>query len=77
MPATIWSKGWSASAEPAPLTEAELARLDELDASYDEHAAILEDEDSAEAVAAAEAAIEAIERECWEIRARPPGIAPS
>ncbi|KHS42605.1 ParB/RepB/Spo0J family partition protein [Novosphingobium subterraneum] len=64
-------------AEPAPLTEAELARLDELDASYDEHAAILEDEDSAEeAVAAAEAAIEAIERECQEIRARPPVIAP-
>lgn len=63
-------------AEPAPLTEAELARLDELDASYDEHAAILEDEDSAEeAVAAAEAAIEAIERECQEIRARPPVIA--
>jgi ParB family chromosome partitioning protein len=57
-------------AEPAPLTEAELARLDELDASYDEHAAILEDEDSAEeAVAAAEAAIEAIERECQDIRA--------
>jgi len=64
-------------AEPAPLTEAELARLDELDTSYDEHAAILEDEDSAEeAVAAAEAAIEAIERECQEIRARPPVIAP-
>ncbi|MGD9471112.1 MAG: ParB/RepB/Spo0J family partition protein [Novosphingobium sp.] len=64
-------------AEPAPLTEAELARLDELDASYDEHAAILEDEDSAEeAVAAAEAAIEAIERECQEIRARPPVMAP-
>ncbi len=64
-------------AEPAPLTEAELARLNELDASYDEHAAILEDEDSAEeAVAAAEAAIEAIERECQEIRARPPVIAP-
>jgi ParB family chromosome partitioning protein len=63
-------------AEPAPLTEAELARLDELDASYDEHAAILEDEDSAEeAVAAAEAAIEAIERECQEIRARTPVIA--
>ncbi|WP_062345289.1 ParB/RepB/Spo0J family partition protein [Novosphingobium sp. CCH12-A3] len=63
-------------AEPAPLTEAELARLDELDASYDEHAAILEDEDSAEeAMAAAEAAIEAIERECQEIRARPPVIA--
>lgn len=63
-------------AEPAPLTEAELARLDELDASYDEHAAILEDEDSAaEAVAAAEAAIEAIEHECQEIRARPPVIA--
>lgn len=64
-------------AEPAPLTEAELARLDELDASYDEHAAILEDEDSAEeAVAAAEAAIEVIERECQGIRARPPVIAP-
>jgi ParB family chromosome partitioning protein len=63
-------------AEPAPLTEAELARLDELDASYDEHAAILEDEDSAEeAVTAAEAAIEAIERECQEIRARQPVIA--
>ncbi|WP_073974083.1 ParB/RepB/Spo0J family partition protein [Erythrobacter donghaensis] len=64
-------------AEPAPLTEAELARLDKLDASYDEHAAILEDEDSAEeAMAEAEAAIEAIERECQEIRARPPVIAP-
>jgi ParB family chromosome partitioning protein len=64
-------------AEPAPLTEAELARLDQLDASYDEHAAVLEDEDSAEdAVAAAEAAIEAIERECQDIRARPPVLAP-
>jgi ParB family chromosome partitioning protein len=64
-------------AEPAPLSETEVARLDELDASYDEHAAILEDEDSnEEAVAAAEAAIEAIERECQEIRARPPVIAP-
>lgn len=64
-------------AEPAPLTEAEIARLDELDASYDEHAAILEDEESAEeAVAAAEAAIEAIERECQEIRSRPPVLAP-
>ncbi|MBB3862952.1 ParB family chromosome partitioning protein [Novosphingobium hassiacum] len=64
-------------AEPAPLTEAELARLDELDASYDEHAAILEDEDSAEeAVAAAEAAIEAIERECQDIRSRPPVLSP-
>jgi ParB family chromosome partitioning protein len=64
-------------AEPAPLTGAELARLDELDTSYDEHAAILEDEDSAEeAVVAAEAAIEAIERECQDIRARPPVIAP-
>jgi len=63
-------------AEPAPLTEAEVARLDELDAAYDEHAAILEDEDSAEeAVAAAEAACLAIERECQEIRARPPVIA--
>lgn len=64
-------------AEPAPLSDAELARLDELDASYDEHAAILEDEGSAEeAVAAAEAAIEAIERECQDIRARPPVLAP-
>ncbi|MBC2668204.1 ParB/RepB/Spo0J family partition protein [Novosphingobium piscinae] len=64
-------------AQPAPLTDAELARLSELDASYDEHAAILEDEDSAdEAVAAAEAAIEAIERECQDIRARPPVLAP-
>jgi ParB family chromosome partitioning protein len=63
-------------AEPAPLTEAELARLDELDTSYDEHAAILEDEDSAEeAVAAAEAAIEAIERESQDIRAKPPVLA--
>src|SRR3546814_6042510 len=60
-------------AEPAPLTDAELARLDELDASYDEHAAILEDEDSAEeAIAAAEATIEALERECQDIRAKPP-----
>jgi len=64
-------------AEPAPLTEAELARLDMLDASYDEHAAILEDEDSAEeAVAAAEATIEAIERECQDLRNRPPVLAP-
>lgn len=63
-------------AEPAPLTEAELARLDVLDTSYDEYAAVLEDEDSAEdAVAAAEAAIEAIERECQDIRARPPELA--
>lgn len=64
-------------AEPAPLTEAELARLDELDASYDDHAAILEDEESAEeAIAAAEATIEAIERECQDIRNRPPVLAP-
>lgn len=64
-------------AEPAPLTVAELARLDELETSYDEHAAVLEDEDSAEeAVAAAEAAIEAIERESQDIRARPPVLAP-
>ena len=64
-------------AEPAPLTEAEAARLDQLDASYDEHAAILEDEDSAEeAVAAAEAALEAIERECQDIRHRPPVLPP-
>ena len=45
--------------QAAPLSEAELARLDELDASYDEHAAILEDEGSAEeAIAAAQAVIE-------------------
>lgn len=62
--------------ESAPLNEAELARLDELDTAYDEHAAILEDEDSAEeAVAAAEAAIEAIERESQDIRAKPPVLA--
>src|SRR3546814_4349701 len=58
-------------------SDAELARLDELDASYDEHAAILEDEDSAEeAIAAAEATIEDIERECQDIRAKPPELAP-
>lgn len=63
-------------AEPAPLTEAELARLDALDAAYDENAAILEDENSAaEAIAAAEAAIEAIDREAQDIRAKPPVIA--
>ena len=60
-------------AEPAPLSEAETARLGELEASYDAHAAVLEDEDSDEAaVAAAEAAIEAIDRECEELRNRPP-----
>ena len=64
-------------AEPAPLTEAELARLEALDASYDENAAVLEDEGSAEdAISAAEAAIEAIERECQDIRVRPPVLAP-
>jgi ParB family transcriptional regulator, chromosome partitioning protein len=62
--------------EAAPLSEADVARLDELDESYDEHAAVLEDEGSAEeAVAAAEAAIEQIERACQEIRGRPPVIA--
>jgi ParB family chromosome partitioning protein len=65
------------AAEPAPLGEADVVRLEQLDASYDEHAAILEDEDSAEeAVIAAEAAIEAIERECQDIRNRPPELAP-
>jgi ParB family transcriptional regulator, chromosome partitioning protein len=64
-------------AEPAPLTEAELARLDELDAAWDEHAAIVENEESAEeAVASAEAAIEVIERECQDIRNRPAVLAP-
>ena len=62
--------------EPAPLSEADIARLDQLDASFDDHAAILEDEESAdEAVTAAEAAIAEIERECQEIRGRPPVIA--
>ena len=62
--------------EAAPLSETDIDRLDELDASYDEHAAVLEDEGSGEeAVAAAEAAIEQIERECQEIRGRPPVIA--
>jgi ParB family chromosome partitioning protein len=64
-------------AEPAPLTEAQATRLGELDALYDGHAAVLEDEDSAEdAVAAAEAAIEAIDRECAELRNRPPVLPP-
>ena len=53
-------------AEPAPLGEAEIARLDALDAAYDENAAIFEDEGSAEA------AIEAIEHETQEIRNRLP-----
>ena len=60
-------------AEPEPLSEAEVTRLEELDASWDEHAAILEDEDSApEAVEAAESAIAAIERETQDIRSRKP-----
>ena len=60
-------------AEPAPLSEAETARLEELDTSWDEHVAVLEDEDSApEAIEAAEAAIAAIERETQDIRNRPP-----
>jgi ParB family chromosome partitioning protein len=65
------------SATAPPLSEADVARLDELDASYDEHAAILEDEDSAdEAIAAAETTIAAIERECQDIRNRPPVLDP-
>ncbi len=64
-------------ASPAPLTEAELARLGELDAAYDEHAAVLEDENSGEAaVAAAEAAILPIERACQDIRNRPAVLDP-
>jgi ParB family chromosome partitioning protein len=64
-------------AQLTPLTEAEVARLEKLDAAYDAHAAVLEDEDSnEEAVAAAEAAIEAIERECQGIRHRQPVLAP-
>ncbi|QGN55747.1 hypothetical protein [Novosphingobium sp. Gsoil 351] len=64
-------------AEPAPLSEADLARLDVLDACYDEHAAILEDEDSTdEAVQGAEESIERIEAEIQDIRNRPPVLAP-
>jgi ParB family chromosome partitioning protein len=64
-------------AEPAPLSEAEAARLGSLEAAYDEQAAILEDEDSSEdAVAAAEEAIERIDRECAELRDRPPVLPP-
>ncbi|PEQ10435.1 chromosome partitioning protein ParB [Novosphingobium sp. PC22D] len=63
-------------AEPEPLTQAELTRLEELDAAYDEHAAVLEDEDaSEEAIAAAEAAIETVEQECQDLRNRPPVLA--
>ena len=64
-------------ATPTPLSEAELTRLNELDAAYDEQAAILEDEDSDEAaVVAAEAAVEATEREVQALRNRPPTIDP-
>lgn len=63
--------------EPAPLSEAELARLEVLDASYDEHMGVLEDEGSAdEAREASETAIEVIERETQDLRNRPPVIAP-
>ena len=63
--------------EPAPLSEADLARLEVLDASYDEHAAIIEDEDSAnEAIEGAEATIAKIDRETQDIRNRPPVLAP-
>jgi hypothetical protein len=54
----------------------EYSQFDALTASYDENAAILEDEEKAEeSVAAAEAAIEAIGRECsglyeWHIATR-------
>jgi len=65
-------------AEPAPLTEAETVRLGELEAAYDAHAAVLEDEDSDEdAVAAAETAIEALDRECRDLRDRPPVLPPA
>lgn len=62
---------------PTPLSEAELARIAELDAAYDVQAAILEDEDSEEvAIAEAEAAIEAIEVEGRSINNRPPVVDP-
>jgi ParB family chromosome partitioning protein len=62
---------------PTPLSEAELARIAELDAAYDVQAAILEDEGSEEAaIAAAEAAIEAIETEGRSINNRPPFVDP-
>src|SRR5690606_21057881 len=48
-----------------------------LEASHDEHAAVIENEQSTDAaVAAAEAALEAIERECSELRDRPPVLPP-
>ena len=60
------------AATPAPLSEAELARLDELDAAFDAQAAVLEDEDSGEeAIAAAQAEVEAIELESTALRNRP------
>jgi len=62
---------------PAPIPDADIIRLDELDTAYDDHAAVLEDEDSdEEAIATAEAAIAQIERETEAIRHRPPTIDP-
>lgn len=63
--------------EPAPLSDEDIAKLEVLDAAYDEQAAVLEDEDSGdEAIAAAENEIERIEHESRAIRERPHVIAP-
>jgi ParB family chromosome partitioning protein len=53
----------------APLSDDDIARLEALDAAYDEHAAILENEDSDDdAIAAAEGKLERIEHESRVIR---------
>jgi len=63
--------------QPAPLSDDDIARLEALDAAYDEHAAILENEDSDDdAIAAAEGELERIEHESRVIRDRPQVIAP-
>jgi ParB family chromosome partitioning protein len=62
---------------PAPLSEADVARIAELDDAYDAQAAILEDEESDDdSIAVAEAEIEKIDAEAGEIRNRPPILDP-
>ena len=62
--------------EPAPLGEDDARRLSELEARYDEHAAVLEDEDSSEdEVAAAEAELASIDRAMRALSDRPPVLA--
>lgn len=63
--------------EPASISDEDIARVEALDAAYDEQAAILESEDSDDdAIAAAENEIERIEQESRSIRDRPHVIAP-